>query len=172
MGTSYDFHNDFVKNFVELNYCKHDIILDIGAGAGKYGKMFNPNFHIEALEVFEPNITNHNLRYFYKEVFNVDARTFPYLPNYYSLAIMGDVLEHLYVQDAKKVLESIYNAGIDCLVLVPYEYEQDILYGNEAEIHHQPDLTPEVFKSRYPEFNLIHGNNLQGVYFRKGKKIE
>ena len=172
MGTSYDFHNDFVRQFVESKYGKHDIILDIGAGAGKYGKMFGSNFHIEALEVFEPNITTHGLRFHYKEVFNVDARTFPYLADYYSLAIMGDVLEHLYVEDAKKILSSIYEAGIDCLVLVPYEYEQGVLYGNEAEVHHQPDLTPEVFKSRYPEFELIHGNELQGVYFRKGKKLE
>ena len=34
------------------------------------------------------------------------------------------------------------------LIAAPYDYAQDEMYGNKAEIHLQSDLTPENFEER------------------------
>ena len=169
MPYSYGFHDKFVKDYVEKNYATGIKILDIGAGAGKYGQMFKDKYHVDAIEVFMPNIVQFKLHEIYKKVMCEDVKNFVCQKGIYQLAIMGDVLEHLRVDEAKAVLSNLHRANIDCLVLVPYEYHQGASGGNQAEIHHQPDLTEKVFKERYPEFQLICGNNKQGVYFRSSK---
>ena len=167
MAFSYDFFNDSVNEFVNSNFNKDSKILDIGAGAGKYGKMLNNNFHIDAVEIFKPNIEMYALHTIYKDVFNVSVVDFNFNLNQYSLVIMGDVLEHLSISDSQKVLDKIKKANASILVLVPYEYHQGIMENNEAEIHLQDDLTEDIFHARYPGFVKIFGNHLQGVFFKK-----
>lgn len=168
MGTSYDFFNSFVQDFVTARLPKGSKILDVGAGAGKYGHMFKDTHHVDAVEVFTPSIAKYNLTTLYKQVFNQDICEFTFTENSYDLVIMGDVLEHLTIEQSHALLSKIADAKISVLVLVPYNYEQGALYGNDAEIHHQPDLTLEVFHNRYPGFTLVQGNDKQGVFFKHG----
>jgi hypothetical protein len=50
------------------------------------------------------------------------------------------------------------------MIAVPYLYEQGTWEGNVHETHYQPDLTPEIVASRYPELNLMVGDAIYGYY--------
>jgi len=50
------------------------------------------------------------------------------------------------------------------MIAVPFLYEQGEWEGNVYETHHQPDLTPAIMQERYPELNLLIGDNAYGYY--------
>jgi hypothetical protein len=85
---------------------------------------------------------------------------------------MGDVLEHMTVEDGQKVVEYIYPRCKELLIAVPYLYVQDAMFGNEYQIHHQPDLTHEIFMQRYPGMQRIYvstdgsGKEVYGYYIK------
>ena len=54
--------------------------------------------------------------------------------------------------------------GIKCLVAVPYLHQQGAVDGVDSETHHQPDLTPRVMQSRYPDLEIFLTNN----YIKQG----
>jgi hypothetical protein len=90
----------------------------------------------------------------------------------YDFYILGDVLEHLSVDDAQWLLSYLRLKGKKFLVAVPYQMEQGEHEGNKYETHLQPDLTPDVMKQRYPELELLYGNEFYGYYINKRQKHE
>jgi hypothetical protein len=77
---------------------------------------------------------------------------------------MGDILEHLTVEDAKSILHKIKVNNQGVMIAVPYLYEQGEEFGNIHETHLQPDLTPEIMLERYPDLKLIYGDENYGYY--------
>lgn len=59
---------------------------------------------------------------------------------------MGDVIEHLSIEDAKTVLDRLMPLCEEIVVAVPYEYKQESYDDNIFQAHKQPDLTPQIFK--------------------------
>lgn len=131
-------------------------ILDVGPGMGTYGMSLS-DLNIDALEIYEPYVKQYNIKQYYKNVFIGDILKFDY--DDYDYIILGDVLEHIPVKDAKKLIQDITSKGIKCLVAVPFLCPQDAVHGVESEIHHQEDLTPRIMKSRYPELEIFLSNN-------------
>jgi hypothetical protein len=148
-------------------------IVDVGPGDGSFGmllikKQFS---NVVALEVFSPYVERFQLRSKYRQVFigNV-VNIRPELAKD-SLIVLSDVLEHLYVKDAKAMLARARRYGARAIVVtVPWLYEQGaddpsvIASGNSYEIHRQADLTPAVFHRRYPQFVCVARNSRCGVY--------
>lgn len=126
------------------------IILDVGAGAGKWRGIL-PEYTMDAVEAFEGTINHFSLRELYQKVFHQDIMS-EFCFDGYDLVIMGDVLEHLTVEDAQAILKKI---SCRVLIKVPYMSPQGPINGNDFEIHRQPDLTTEVMAQRYPELTLI-----------------
>jgi hypothetical protein len=141
-------------------------ILDVGAGAGKYGRLLAEYVNMDAIEAFAPYVERFDLRCLYREVIVGDiVAVAPKLARGgYRLVILGDVLEHLTARDARAVLATLLEASCRLLVIVPYLYEQGECEGNPLERHQQPDLTPELMKLRYPRLELIFGDGVSGVY--------
>ena len=166
MPYSFNTFDDGVKKFVLSKLDTKAKILDVGAGAGKYGSMFYGTFHIDAIEIFTPNIEKFNLKFIYNKVMPCNVTTYNFKKGEYDLVILGDVLEHLTVPEAQTVLWRIRESGAACLVLVPYQYPQGPFDGNDHEDHKQEDLTREVFDIRYPNFTLLFENSEQGVFFK------
>jgi len=165
-GTSMHYFKEDIKKWIYDNFAKDITILDVGAGCGTYWNLLHDKFrNIDAVEAFEPNITDHNLREKYRIVFFSDIRDLTY--NHYNLIIFGDILEHLAVEDAQKVLDYAYDRCDNLVVALPYMYEQDAIYGNTYEIHQQPDLTPENVLERYPRLQLLFNNDQCGYYIKK-----
>lgn len=148
-----DFGGQQVQKYVYEHLPIDAKILDVGAGWGKYRNLLPDYQHVDACEVHQRYVTEERLVLRYERVFVADV-TNPYMAarlGRYDLVIFGDVLEHLEVMSAKRVLAECRRAA----VVVPFLYEQGIEDGNQYEIHLQPDLTPEVMEERYPELQLV-----------------
>lgn len=148
---SYDFGKKEVKDWILKTIPTTGAILDVGACDGKWRNNLTEYENVDAVEIFQPNIER--IQGMYREVFNADIVGLEY--GEYDLIIFGDIIEHLTVEDAQKVLEYAKTKAKHILVSVPYQYRQDAIDGNPHEVHKQWDLTPELFNERYPGFTVL-----------------
>ena len=166
MGGSYSFFKDDVAKYLKKNFKEDSTILDVGAGCGTYYEYLHDYFkNMEAVEVFRPNIEMYDLNSKYKKVHFTDIKDFEY--TYYDIIIFGDILEHLTIEEAQKVLKYALDRCKQVIVAVPYMYPQDAIKDNVYEIHKQPDLTKENMLERYPELKLLYGCDAYGYYVKK-----
>jgi hypothetical protein len=158
MPYSYGDYKNEVINHIKDNTSEYSKILDVGPGAGTYGSMLK-HLNVEALEIYPPYISMFNLTEIYKTIHIGDIREFDIEP--YDYIIMGDVLEHLTVEEAKDILSRAKNKKV--MVAVPYLFEQGEEMGNIYETHHQPDLTNELVQERY-SLTPLYTNERYGYY--------
>ena len=136
MATSYKYFKEDIKNYLKERFKKSATILDVGAGSGTYYELLHDYFkNMDAVEVFKPNIDNYELESKYNKVYNIDITNLEY--QNYDIIIFGDIIEHLDIKTAKKVLKYAYLHCKEMIVAVPYELEQDIAEDNIYEIHKQ-----------------------------------
>lgn len=164
MPYSYSAFYSNSAEYIRSNFSTDDLIIDIGVGSGTY-KNIVPEYTLDGIEIYEKYINDFNLRERYRNIYNEDAINFKYTSEY-KLATMGDVLEHMSVEDSKKLLKKLVKNKISILIQVPYMYEQGIYDGNEHEIHIQDDLTHELFLERYSEFGFttLCRDHICGIY--------
>lgn len=168
MACSYTF---FDKDFLELfnsmytptpdNWRK---IMDVWIWDWKFWTMLRNNPRIKFvdwIEIFAPYIDIFAVRPQYRNIFVMDVMDFVNRQDY-DTVIIWDVLEHLTVEDAQKLLERLKDK--DVIVQVPYLYTQPEFNWNKNELHIQDDLTNEIFLQRYPQFDTIKTNDLLGLY--------
>lgn len=168
MATSYAIYKKEITDYLKEKFDKNATILDVGAGEGTYIPFLQDYFsNIDAVEIFAPNIINYNLKLKYKNVYNVDIKDFKY--DYYDIIIFGDIIEHLEVEDAKKVLNYAFERCNEMIVAVPYLNSQGIEENNIYEIHKQDDLTDEIMKERYPFLKNVFKNDKYGYYIKEVK---
>lgn len=158
---SYSFFKDDIVEYLKSIFPKGATGLDMGCGSGKYGFLLDNYFLLDGVEACADVVYNETLDY-YDRLFHADIREFQF--HIYDFIILGDVLEHLTVEEAKKLLEYIYPKCKEIIVAVPFEYVQDAIDGNLYEIHKQDDLTPELMAERYPELKVRWINDVYGVY--------
>ena len=166
MATSFKYFKENIRDYLEKNFDRDSKVLDVGCGEGTYYELLHDYFkNIDGVEIFRPNIDNYELESKYNNVYNVDIRDFKY--EYYDIIIFGDIIEHLKIEEAQKVLKYALERCKEVIVAVPYCYKQGIEYDNVYEIHKQDDLTPVNVLERYPELELLYGNNEYGYYIRR-----
>jgi hypothetical protein len=168
MPHSYPYFKQEVKEFIQRVVPKTNKILDVGPGEGTYADLLS-DYKMDCVEIYAPYIEKYKLSDKYNKVINDDIINIDL--SEYDFIILGDILEHLNIRNAQKLIYNIINLGKTCMVAVPYMMEQGAWGGNEHETHLQPDLTPEVMKQRYPSLKLIYSNNQYGYYFGSGKKL-
>lgn len=162
---SYNFFKSEIKEWINNHFDKTASILDVGAGCGTYYDLLHDNYtNIDAIEIYEPNIIDYNLKDKYINVYNENIVGFEY--NFYNLIIFGDIIEHLSIEDAQNVLKYACNKCNNLIVAVPYQHKQNA-NENEYETHIQDDLTSEIMKSRYPYLKVLYENELYGYYIKK-----
>ena len=163
MPYSYGYFKEDFKNHLFDNFNKNIQILDVGPGSGSYGLLLNKDFkNIDCIEIYEPYINQFNLKDIYRNIHIGDIQNLNLF--LYDYIIIGDVLEHLSIENAQSLLNKIYNNEIYCMVAIPYKMKQDDVNGNEYERHHQDDLTNDIFLDRYPMMNLLFKNEHYGYY--------
>lgn len=143
-------------------------ILDVGPCDGIWSDFVRaicPDVQMDACEIFAPNIVAHDLVHKYRRVYAQDIATLKY--EHYDLVIFGDVLEHMEVEKAQAVLAYARDHSTDYVIGIPFEYEQDEIYGNTWEKHLQPDLTPALFDERYPDHELIIRPRADYAYYHR-----
>ena len=147
------------------HFSKGSTCLDVGACDGKWGKLLNDYLYMDGIEIFKNNIGKHKLNSIYHTCYLGDIREFRY--KHYDLIIFGDVLEHMSVEDAQKVLDYAWDRCRDLIVAVPYEWVNRSHYGNPWEVHIQDDLTPANVLERYPRLKPLFVYERYG-YYTKG----
>lgn len=154
--------------WVHDNFIKGSTCLDVGACDGKWSKLLGDWLIMDAVEIYGPNILKHHLRDKYRQVYNEDVRTLTYGDGY-DLIIFGDVLEHMSVEDAQRVLAYAWDRCEDLIVAVPYEWVNRSHYGNPYEVHVQDDLTPKNVLERYPQLKPAFISERYGYYTKRGQ---
>lgn len=149
-----------IKWYIVSHLPKGAECLDVGACDGEYYNLLGDYLVMDAVEVWEPNVKQYHLMDKYRDVYVKNIKDIFY--NHYDLVIFGDIIEHLTVEDAQKVIEYAKEHSDMVIVAVPYRFEQDALYGNPYERHIQDDLTEDIFMERYKGFTL------QVPYFNYG----
>ena len=153
-------------DWVMKNFERGATYLDVGICDGKWHYYLGDYLKMDGIEIYEPNIVKYDLKSKYENVILGDIKDFEY--EYYDLIIFGDVLEHLSVKDAQKVLEYALPRCKDFLVAVPYCWINRSHYGNPWEVHIQDDLTPENVLERYPMLKPLFIYERYG-YYTKGE---
>jgi hypothetical protein len=135
-------------------------VLDIGAGAGTYGRMVRaicPQAAVDAVEIFEPYVSRFDLSHVYDAVIIGDVRdvnTTSLFPREYDVIIMGDVLEHMTAWEAEKVWCTLLPLARHAVIVsIPVvEYPQGPSEGNVHEAHVSTWDVASVLK-RMPEID-------------------
>lgn len=148
---SYNYGKKEIVKWINEHVLKDATILDVGACDGKWRGLLRDYPNMDAVEVYQPNAVR--IRPLYRHLYNCDICDFEY--KWYDLVILGDILEHLTVEDAKIVLRYAAGHSKYAIISIPYLYKQGAIYGNPYEVHIQDDLTEEIFKKRYPECRLL-----------------
>lgn len=156
-GLSPDEGKPTILKYILENIRKDSKILDVGFGSGVYGKLLRAFYYqnIDGVDVYDKNIHEMGLDKIYDNIFIGNILNFDF--DHYDLIIMGDVLEHMELEAAKNLLSSfIENKKCSTMIIsIPYEYEQEELYGNPHEKHLQPEVTAEYMEKHYPYLKLI-----------------
>lgn len=152
--SSYDVGKEQVIAWIGKNFRPGETCLDVGACDGKWHTLVGNYLKMDAVEIYEPYIIVYELKDKYEKVFHTDIFDLEY--SYYDLILFGDVIEHMTVERAQKVIEYAYPRCRDMMIAVPYQFKQGEMRGNKWEAHIQDDLTHELFMERYPGFKLLY----------------
>ena len=149
MPFSTSYFKQQTKEYILNKYGRAAKILDIGAGAGAYYDMLSTEGfkNLDCVEAFENYIVDYKLREKYKNVILGDVTKLDIDFDQYDLIILGDVLEHIQVEDAKVLLNKMKQSNV--LIGVPFESPQGVHFDNTFEIHLQDDLTFINFFERF-----------------------
>ena len=161
--SSYAYGKAEICAWIRDRFARDAEILDVGACDGIWRRLLPDYPAMDAVEAFHGNAVRLEG---YREIFEADVRNFEY--DRYDLIIFGDVIEHMTVKQAQKVLEYARPRCRDMIVAVPFLYEQGEIYGNPYEKHIQDDLTPELFDARYPGFEVLLRAAEDYCYYHKG----
>ena len=154
---------EFLTGWIHARFDKGETCLDVGACDGNWANRLGDYLVMDAVEIYEPNISFHRLDRKYRRVFCKDIAEMEY--EWYDLILFGDVLEHMTVEQAQKAIEYAKPRCMEILAAVHFLYRQGDLYGNPYETHIQEDLTPELFNARYPGFRMINRPKPNYAYY-------
>lgn len=170
----YDFAGITISEYIRRNINQIDIMLDVGAGWGKY-RFLLPEYEMDGLDIWMPYIEQEKLDAYYRNVFVEDAYDFQ-PKEHYAAITMGDTLEHIPIERAQSIVKKLVEC-CDCLIIaVPFEMPQEEVHGNKHEAHQQEDLNQRVMEERYPELELYAlspkkpGEHQKAIYIKRGTK--
>ena len=169
MPFSADVFNGLIESHIKK--INPQSILDVGAGAGKYGKILKsiyPECKIDAVEPTQKYIDDYNLNDVYSNVYCKTIREFAISnpTNRYNAVIFGDVLEHFFRSEAIDYIDYFLYRSDWVFALWPTFMPQDDAMGNSYEIHKSNfnliDLSTKFDIHHYEKkFGWYHWNDPQ-----------
>ena len=138
MPVSHWFPDKTTKKLLES--IRVDRFLDIGAGAGKYGKMLqdhHPNAEKIAVEIDSSYIEKYSLASIYDKVLNISAIKLidDALDETYDLVVIGDCIEHMRKSEGVDLLNFLIYRCKYILIHYPDRYVQGSVDGHTHKAH-------------------------------------
>ncbi len=114
--------------------------LDIGCGAGKYGKMLkriNPSAYVVGIEADNDYIEKYGTRDIYDELRNDRVENFirKNLSFTTDIVLMGDLLEHLFKSDGLDLLHFMVYRSKHIVCIFPSKFVMLEFKGHSTEAH-------------------------------------
>lgn len=169
MGTSLSSGKPEILQWFKNNENSITRILDIGAGSGTYINLIKSNNVCSdaewvGVEAWQAYIEEFKLIEKYTKIINQDARILDWnVLGKFSVAIAGDVLEHMSKEDAVLLVNSVLDHCNVLIISIPIIHmPQDEVNGNPFEVHVKDDWT-------HNEVIDTWGQYIKESY-RKGKK--
>ncbi len=164
---------NFVQNLPEN--IKKKPVLDIGAGAGTYSDLFKNVLTgtWTGIEAFSPYVEKYSLSAKYDVLEVCDAREAE-LPQDIGVCFLGDVLEHMSVDDARTLLNKVTSVSEFTVVSIPIGYyPQESYEGNDYEIHVTDNWSVEAVIKEFGRPTFKHLDNEIGVFiYTKNKEYK
>lgn len=113
-------------------------VLDIGAGAGKYGKILKEkNIICDAVEPTLDYINRYGIVDIYRNVYNCNLQNYiqNYSHNRYNVTIFGDIIEHLFLTEAIDIIDYFCYRSNWIILILPTKLPQDDVEHNYYEVH-------------------------------------
>jgi hypothetical protein len=135
--SSSTFDEVLTEHLVKINPSS---VLDVGAGAGKHGKMVRelcPKVRIGAIEPTKIYIDEYKLKEVYDELYEMDLMSYcdKQASDRHDVVIFGDVLEHFFRSQAIDYLDYFLYRAQWVVAIWPSQMPQDAWEGNGYEIH-------------------------------------
>lgn len=139
MPTSSNTFDDVLIDHIVFKL-KPTSVLDVGAGAGKNGKLIRSKGYTGQLDAVEPTasyVEQFSLEQTYNKIYPVDLRTFLDTEHKfkYDVAVFGDVLEHFYRSQVIDYLDYVLYKVNWAIVIWPNFVPQEDDGNNPYEIH-------------------------------------
>ena len=168
----HDYAGNLIAKEVRSHVPTNKRILDIGAGWGKY-RFLLPEYEMDAVDIFQPYVEENKLDAYYRNVYVQDASDFNYTHRY-GAVIMGDVLEHLDIEAAQRMVRNACMNADYVFIATPFQMKQEAVGGNDHEAHIQDDLGEGPMAERYPELELFdlfsrENEHTKAIYIKKGQ---
>ena len=115
--------------------------LDVGAGAGKYGRLVRRHAPVAkriGIEIEPDYVTRFRLRGIYDEIWVMRAQDLiapKYLSERYDLVIVGDAIEHLKKSEGIDLINFLVYRSAWILIQYPDRYLQNAVAGYPSEAH-------------------------------------
>lgn len=169
MGKSLSAGKDQILNWFKNQETNINKIVDIGVGQGTYRNLLkNNNVCLDSqwigIEAWEPYIEEFSLRSQYDLIIHEDVRNVDWnkIGNF-SVAIAGDVLEHMSKDEAITLVDKILNYCDTLIISIPIIYmPQDAVNGNPFEVHIKDDWTHDEVIATWKNYVKEH--------YRKSRK--
>ena len=172
-GSSGDEGKAIFVDWIIKNVRKDEKILDIGFGSGVYGKILKAFYykHVDGVDIWGKDIEEMGLNYIYENIFIEDVLDFEF--DHYDLIIMGDVLEHISLENSKKLLNKFIDEDkvSKMFIQVPYMYENhNEWHGNPNEVHLQDEINEEYMEREFPFLELLQIDRVPYTNSALGRK--
>jgi len=160
----------------------HATILDVGAGTGTYRDMF-PDAEMTAVEIWESYVERYKLKERYQSVYCSDVRDWvrdnSSLASF-DVAILGDILEHMSIDDAVVLytrIRLIADTVVLSIPIVHYPQGDEVIHAdgthehNPHEIHVTEDWSTDKVHAEFGQSDFHVEDGIIGVYIWSKHKI-
>jgi len=169
--SSITFDNVFRGNIFTI---KPTSMLDVGSGAGKYGKIVRemfPKCALQAIESTESYVEEYKLREIYDRVHRKTVHDYceENAHERHDIVVFGDVLEHFYRSQAIDLIDYFLYRAEWVIAIWPGNMPQDSWAGNKFEIH-KSNFTITELASKFDihyykkQFGWFHWNDPESTH--------